>query len=149
MRKDKDTMIIEVRFRKCKKTLIVWFMKLVPSRNIGGDVGHRQILGNIGEEQIESFVGCGRGVNTGTTCPNLQLKVHENKRKEKTNKTKRKFIWKMRKRKDTNFGNEFLDARICGEGTSRNLGIQHKLNHVHIFDEGKRVKGIRRRCSRI
>jgi hypothetical protein len=64
-------------------------MELVPSRNICGDVGHRQILGNVGEEQIEALVGCGRGVHTGTTCPNLQLKVHEKKRgKEKQTKIK-------------------------------------------------------------
>jgi hypothetical protein len=58
-------------------------MELVPSRNIGGDVGHRQILGNVGEEQIEALVGCGRGVHTGTTCPNLQTKLHEKARGRK------------------------------------------------------------------
>jgi len=47
-------------------------MEFVPSGNIGGDVGHRQILGNVGKEQIEALVGCGGGVHTGTTCPNLQ-----------------------------------------------------------------------------
>jgi hypothetical protein len=83
--------IIEVRFCECKKTLIVWFMELVPSRNICGDVGHRQILRNIGEEQIKALVGCGRGVHTRTTCPNLQLKVHEKTRgKKKQTKLKGK-----------------------------------------------------------
>jgi hypothetical protein len=31
-------------------------MELVPSTNIGGDVGHRKIVGNICEEQIEALV---------------------------------------------------------------------------------------------
>jgi len=65
-------------------------MELVPSRNIGGDVGHWQILGNVGEEQIEAFVGCGGGVHTGTTCPNLQLKLHEKTRKKKRRNQKEK-----------------------------------------------------------
>jgi hypothetical protein len=58
-------------------------MEFVPSGNIGGDVGHRQILGNVGKEQIEALVGCGGGVHTGTTCPNLQLKRHEKSRERK------------------------------------------------------------------
>jgi hypothetical protein len=82
MGKDKDTMIIEVRFCKCKNTLIVRFMEFVPSRNIGGNVRHRQILGNVVKEQIEALVSCSRGVHTGTTCPNLQLKIHEKTKKE-------------------------------------------------------------------
>jgi hypothetical protein len=56
MGKDKDTMIIKVRFRECKQTLIVGIMELVPSRNICRDVGYRQILRNVGEEQIEAIV---------------------------------------------------------------------------------------------
>ena len=94
MGKDKDTMIIEVRFCKCKKILIVWFMELVPNRNIGGDVGHRQILENVRDEKIEALVSCRRGVHTRTTCPNLQWKLHEKTRTKKRNKqTKKKEAW--------------------------------------------------------
>jgi hypothetical protein len=130
MGKDKDTMIIEVRFCKCKKTLIVRFMELVPSRNIGGDVRHRQILGNVGEEQIEALVSCSRGVHMGTICSNLQLKIHEKTRRKEISKPKEKKLRidegkYINLGKYTNLGNEFLDAGICGEGTSGNLGIQH------------------------
>jgi hypothetical protein len=31
-------------------------MEFVPNRNICGDVGHRQILRNVGEEQVEAIV---------------------------------------------------------------------------------------------
>ena len=41
MGKDKDTIIIEFRLCKCKKTLIVWFMELVRSKNIAEDIGHK------------------------------------------------------------------------------------------------------------
>jgi hypothetical protein len=56
MGKDKDTMIIEVRFCECKQTLIVGIMELVSSRNICRDVGYWQILRNVGEKQIETIV---------------------------------------------------------------------------------------------
>jgi hypothetical protein len=56
------------------------------------------------------------------TCKqNLMRKEYEVINKE----NQKKRVKKMRKRKDTNFGNEVLDARICGEGTPGNLGIQH------------------------
>ena len=42
------------------------------NQEIGGDVGHQQILGNIRKEQIEALMNCGGGVHTGTTVPNLQ-----------------------------------------------------------------------------
>jgi hypothetical protein len=124
MGKNNDTMIIDVKFYKCKKTLIVRFMELVPSRNIGGDVGHRQILGNVGEEQIEALVSCSRGVHTGTTCPNLQLKLHEKTRRKEISKPKEKKL-RIDEGKYTNLGNELLDGGIYGEGTSGNLGIQN------------------------
>ena len=65
-------------------------MELVPSKNISGDVGHWQILGNVNEDLIESLVGCRQGVHTGMICPNLQLKLNEkiNAKKIKTNKLK-------------------------------------------------------------
>ena len=138
MGKDKDTMIIEVRFPKSKKTLIVWFMEFVPSKNITGDVGHRQILGKLWEEQIEALVNCSPRVYTGTTCPNMQLKLHEKTRASKKNQ-KEKFL-RNDKGKGTNLENELLDAGICWEGTSCKLRIQHELHHVHIFYEGKRIK---------
>ena len=47
-------------------------MELVPIKNIDEDVGHRQILGNVREEQIEALVNCRGGVHTGTTFHNLQ-----------------------------------------------------------------------------
>ena len=65
-------------------------MELVPRRNIGGDVGHWQILGNVYEEQIEALVSCRRGVYTRTTYPNLQLKLHEKTKTRKKKQTKRK-----------------------------------------------------------
>ena len=49
-------------------------MELVPSRNIGGDVGHRQILSTVREDQIETLMSCRRDVHTGTTC--LQVLRH-------------------------------------------------------------------------
>jgi hypothetical protein len=58
-------------------------MEFVPSMNIVGDVGHRQILENVCEEQIKVLVSCRRGVHTKTTCPNLQLTLNEKTRKEK------------------------------------------------------------------
>ena len=58
-------------------------MELVPRRNIGGDIGHRQILGNVREEQIEALVSCRRGVQMRTICPNLQLKFQEKTRARK------------------------------------------------------------------
>ena len=51
--------------------------------------------------------------------------------------------------KDTNFGNELLDARICREGTSCKLRIEHELDHVHIFYEGKRLRRPRRGGTRL
>ena len=65
-------------------------MELVPRRNIGGDVGRWQILGNVSEEQIEALVSCSGGVHTGTTCPNLQRKLHEKTIARKKKQTKRK-----------------------------------------------------------
>src|ERR1700737_1963910 len=53
------------------------------------------------------------------------------------------------KGKHTNLGYELLDARICREGTSCNVRIQHELHHVHIFDEGKRGRRLRRGGTRI
>ena len=98
MGKDKDTMIIEVRFCKCKKILIVWFMELVPSKHIGGEVGHQQNLGNVREEQIEALMSCRRGVHMRTTYPNIQLKLHEKTKARKKNKqSKRIEAWKMTK----------------------------------------------------
>jgi hypothetical protein len=38
--------------------------------NIVGDVGHRQILENACEEQIEALVSCRRSIHTRMTCPN-------------------------------------------------------------------------------
>ena len=65
-------------------------MEVVPKRNIGGDVGHQQILGNDCEEHIKALMSCSRGVHTGTTCPNLQLKLHEKTRaRKKTNQKKK------------------------------------------------------------
>jgi hypothetical protein len=65
-------------------------MELVPSKNIGGDVGHRQILRIVYEEQIEALMNCRQGVLTKTTCPNLQLKFHEKTRARKKNKQNKK-----------------------------------------------------------
>jgi len=86
--KDKHTMIIEVRFRKCKQTLIVGIMEFVPSRNICGDVRHRQILENVSEEQVDALVSCTGGVHTGSTCHNLQMKLHEKIRMQERSKPK-------------------------------------------------------------
>jgi hypothetical protein len=63
-------------------------VELVPSRNICGDVGHRQILGNVGEEQVEALVSCTRGVHMGTTCPNLRMKLHKKTKMQEKNKPK-------------------------------------------------------------
>ena len=109
-------------------------MELVPSRNIAGDVGHRQILGNVCEKQIEALVSCKRGIYTESMCPNLQLKFHDKTSASKQNKqTKKKEKLKNDKRKYTNLGNELLDAGICWDGTSCKLRFQHELHHVHIF----------------
>ena len=124
-------------------------MELVPSRNIGGDVGHRQILENVCEEQIEALVSCSRGVYMGTTCPNLQLKLHEKTRARKKKANQKEKNLKNDEGKDTNLGNELLDAGICWEGTSYKLRIQYELHRVHIFDEGKRVRRPRRCGTRI
>ena len=83
MGKDKDTVIIEVRFCKSKKTLIIWFMEFIPSRNIDENVGYQQILGNVHEEQVEALVSCSWVVHTETTSPNLKLKLHEKKKQGK------------------------------------------------------------------
>ena len=64
-------------------------MELAPSMDISGDLGHRKILENVCEEQTEALVSCSRGVHTGMTCPNLQLKLHE-KTRAKKKRTKRK-----------------------------------------------------------
>ena len=61
-------------------------MEFVPSRNIVGDIRHRKIIGNVCEEQIEALVSCKQGVHTRTTCPNLQLKLHEKTRAKKKKK---------------------------------------------------------------
>jgi hypothetical protein len=58
------------------------------------------------------------------TCPNLQLKLHEKTRRKEVSKPKEKKL-RIDEGKYTNIGNELLDAGICGEGTSGNLGIQH------------------------
>jgi hypothetical protein len=135
MDKDEDTMIIEVRFCKYKKTLIIWFRELVPSKNIGGDVGHRQILGNVSEEQVDALVSSIRGIHRGSIYTNLQMKLHEKTRRKERSKPK-EIKLRIDESKYTNLGNELLDAGICGEGASGNLGIEHYLNHVH-FQWGK------------
>ena len=66
---------------------------------------------------------------------------------KKANQTKRSLI--NAKGKHTNLGNELFDARICREGTSYKLGIQHELHHVHIFYEDKRGRRLRRGGTRI
>lgn len=114
---NKDTMIIEVRFFKYKKTLIVCFMEFVPSSDIGGDVGQRQVLENICEEQIEALGSCSRGVHTVTTCSNLQSKLHEKTTTKKKSNQKENSL-ENDERNYTNLGNELLDAGICWEGTS-------------------------------
>ena len=61
-------------------------------------------------------------------------------------------IMKNNEEKDTNIGNEFLYAvyaGICWKGTSYKLRIQHELHHLHIFDEGKRVRRLRRGSTHI
>ena len=122
MGKDKVTMIIEVRFCKCKKTLILWFMELVPSRNIGGDVGYRQILGNVHKEQIEALVSCRQGVHTRMICPNLRWKLHEKTRARKKNKqTKRKEAWKMTKRNIQTLAMNFWIRVYAGRGPPASL----------------------------
>ena len=83
MGKNKDIIIIEVSFCKCTKTLIVKFMEFVPSMNIAGDVGYRQILGIVYEEQIEALVICRRDIYTRMTCSNPQLKIPEKTRTRK------------------------------------------------------------------
>jgi hypothetical protein len=124
-------------------------MELVPSRNIVGGVGHRQILGNVYEEQIEALVSCRQGVHTRTTYPNLQLKFHEKTRAmKKKNKLKGKNL-KNDEMIHTNFGNELRDVGICWKGTFCKLRIQHVLHHVHIFYEGKFVRRLRRCDTRI
>ena len=101
-------------------------------------------LGNVRENQIEPVMNIKRGVHTGTTCPNLQLKFHEKRRGRKKEANQNERIIKNDEGKDTNLGNEFLYAGICWEGTSCKLRIQHELHHVHIFYEGKRVRRLRR-----
>ena len=80
MGKHNDTMIIEVSFCKCKKTLIIGLMEPIPSGNICGDVGHRQVLRNVCEEQTQALVSSGFSVCPRSTCTNLQGKLHEKRK---------------------------------------------------------------------
>jgi len=52
------------------------------------------------------------------------MKLHEKTRMQERSKSKELKIEKCPS-KLTNLGNELLDAGICGEGASGNLGIEH------------------------
>ena len=108
-------------------------MEFVPSRDIVGDIGHRQILENVCEKQIEALVSCSRGVDTRTTCNQNFMKKQEQRKKQSKSKEKNLRNYKG---KDTNLGNEFLDASIWWEGTSCKLRLR--------ANDGKSVRRLQR-----